>query len=134
MRSLKFTEKHTPSGTILAIPKAQIWDNEAFCLFRERVKERPYHARRHPVVLRMAGVGYLASGFFGMLMDWCDQGIPVVLIEPEPNVRAMLWFREFTTTDRDGVIRVGERPGRTVPSWMDAEPDADDPSPEYEAA
>ncbi len=44
----------------------------------------------------------MPSGFFGMLFDWYERGAPMRLYTPQPNVAAMLWFRQFFRHETGG--------------------------------
>jgi hypothetical protein len=51
---------------------------------------------------------HIPSGFFGMLFEWYEAGVEVMLYSPRQNIRQMLWFRMFFREDphRNDIFRL----------------------------
>lgn len=50
-------------------------------------------ARHSAVGISLAGVHRLPTGFWERLCRWRERGLEVLLFDPGPEVRTMLWFR-----------------------------------------
>ena len=87
-----------------------IWDGADLALVRDTLVSLIVGERRRRVGVEMACVKYIPSGFFGMLLDWQDRGVEVLLYDPQPNVRNMLWFRQFAEPLGGGVHRLCSDP------------------------
>lgn len=65
-----------------------------------------------PLELDLSGVTYLPSGFLAVLWGFHDAGASVLLHAPEPNVRAMLWFRLYAMPEPSHAGELGFPDGR----------------------
>lgn len=88
-------------ATIINLGEMEIWDGADLALVRDTLFELIVEKNHKSVGVDMRWVKYVPSGFFGMLSDWNDKGIRVVLHSPQPNVREMLWFRQFFVPAED---------------------------------
>lgn len=88
---------------VLDIGQIEIWDGADLALLRDSMTDVIYKGARH-IGVEMRAVKYIPSGFFGMLFDWQDKGITMRLYRPQPNVRHMLWFRQFFEEICEGVF------------------------------
>lgn len=73
----------------------EIWDGADLALLREVLTELIQKESFGSIGVNLESVKYIPSGFFGMLYEWYEDGIHVLLHSPQPNVEQMLWFRMF---------------------------------------
>ncbi|MEZ6127148.1 MAG: hypothetical protein R3C59_00535 [Planctomycetaceae bacterium] len=73
----------------------EIWDGADLALLREVLTELIQKESYSSIGVNLESVKYIPSGFFGMLYEWYEQGIHIILHSPQPNVEQMLWFRMF---------------------------------------
>lgn len=100
---------------VLDLGHIEIWDGADLALIRDMMVETIEKGATH-VGVDMTYVKYIPSGFFGMMFDWLEQGIPVRLYTPQPNVANMLWFRQFFLLASEGVYdMVAEPKAELVP-------------------
>ena len=88
--------------TIVDIGEMEIWDGADLSLIRDTLNRLVEKERRRSIAIQMKSVKYVPSGFFGMLYDYFEQGISIRLINPQPRVANMVWFRRFFSADSDG--------------------------------
>jgi len=81
--------------TVLDLGNIEIWDGADLALLRETLTHQIESEKCRSIGVNMKYVKYIPSGFFGMLFDWHEKGVSIRLYEPQPNVEAMLWFRQF---------------------------------------
>ncbi len=79
----------------------EIWDGADLALLREILGELIGQDQYRVIGINLHSVKYIPSGFFGMLYEWYEDGIRILLREPQPNVEQMLWFRMFFTRESD---------------------------------
>ena len=87
--------------SLLHIGEMEIWDGADLSLLRDTLTRMIDRDRLRKVGVDMSFVKYIPSGFFGMLCDWREEGIRIFLLNPQPNVQAMLWFTRFFRSDDD---------------------------------
>ena len=80
---------------VLDMGPMEIWDGADLALLRETLTELIEDQRRCTIAVDLTYVKYIPSGFFGMLYDWNEKGVTIFLDSPQPNVKNMLWFRQF---------------------------------------
>lgn len=96
MASKKFmTVSADGSTTILDLGAMEIWDGADMALLRDSLTRLIITEKHRSIGIDMAYVKYIPSGFFGMLFDWYETGVQILLYSPQPNVRRMLWFSRF---------------------------------------
>lgn len=88
---------------VLDLGRIDIWDGADLSLLRESLSLLITTEGRTAVGVDLSHVKYIPSGFFGMLYDWQEQGVDVRLYNPQPNVAAMIWFRQFAAPVGGGV-------------------------------
>ena len=81
--------------TVMDLGTMDIWDGADLALIRDTLTALIVREGRQRIGVDMSHVKYIPSGFFGMLFDWKERGVEVFLFDPQPNVRNMLWFRQF---------------------------------------
>lgn len=81
--------------TVMDLGAMDIWDGADLALIRDTLTALIIREKRRRIGVDMSHVKYIPSGFFGMLFDWKERGVEVYLFDPQPNVRNMLWFRQF---------------------------------------
>lgn len=91
---------------VMDLGAMDIWDGADLALIRDSLVALIVREKRRHVGVDMAHVKYIPSGFFGMLFDWKDRGVEVFLYDPQPNVRNMLWFRQFAERCDEGIYRL----------------------------
>lgn len=90
---LNLFNKH--DAVIINLGQMEIWDGADLALVRDTLFELIAKKQHKSVGIDMSWVKYVPSGFFGMLSDWHDQGIRIILVSPQQNVREMIWCRQF---------------------------------------
>jgi len=94
---------------VLDLGEIDIWDGADLSLLRESLNLLITEQGLASVGVDLTHVKYIPSGFFGMLFDWRERGVDIRLYDPQPNVAAMIWFRQFAEPAGDGVFDlVGE--------------------------
>ena len=83
------------SVTVMDLGAMDIWDGADLALIRDTLTTLILRQHCRKVGIDMSHVKYIPSGFFGMLFDWKERGVEIYLLDPQPNVRNMLWFRQF---------------------------------------
>lgn len=96
--------------TVLSLGCIEIWDGADMALLRETLTRVIEREGRRSIAIDMSAVKYIPSGFFGMLYDWHEKGVAVRLTKPQPNVAAMLWFRQFFEPEGEGWFRLLSEP------------------------
>ena len=92
--------------TVMDLGTMDIWDGADLALIRDTLVALIVREKKNAVGVDMGHVKYIPSGFFGMLFDWKDRGVEVYFYDPQPNVRNMLWFRQFTERCEESVYRL----------------------------
>ena len=94
---------------VMDLGAIDIWDGADLSLLRETLSLLITARGRDSVGVDLGHVKYIPSGFFGMLYDWREKGVEVRLFDPQPNVAAMMWFRQFAEPLGEGAYAlVGE--------------------------
>ncbi|MEM9703514.1 MAG: STAS domain-containing protein [Planctomycetota bacterium] len=114
---------------VLDLGAVDIWDGADLSLLRESLTILIADQGCTAVGVDLSHVKYIPSGFFGMLFDWRERGVDIRLYHPQPNVAAMIWFRQFAEPMGGGVYDlVGENrielPPEGQPGYR--EPDEDE--------
>jgi hypothetical protein len=93
---------------VMDLGAMDIWDGADLALIRDTLVALIVREKRDRIGVDMTHVKYIPSGFFGMLFDWKERGIDVTLHDPQPNVRNMLWFRQFAerVAESENVFRL----------------------------
>ncbi|ODA30000.1 MULTISPECIES: STAS domain-containing protein [Planctopirus] len=108
--------------TLLHIGDMEIWDGADLALLREGLTQIIERDRDRDIAVDMTFVKYIPSGFFGMLFDWFEKRkVQFYLLNPQPNVQSMLWFRQFFEPCSAGLWRLEPKGLRTLPVMDDAE-------------
>jgi hypothetical protein len=92
--------------TVMDLGTMDIWDGADLALIRDTLVLLIQREGRRKIGIDMAHVKYIPSGFFGMLFDWKERGVEMYLLDPQPNVRKMLWFRQFAERLLDNAWRL----------------------------
>lgn len=113
---------------IMNLGEMDIWDGADLALLRDTLSHWIQHDRLREVGIDMSTVKCIPSGFFGMLFDWHDQGIGILFVDPLPNIRRMLWFRQFAAPLAEGLFELTnehqeEFTARGVGHWEDDLPE-----------
>ena len=87
---------------IVGLDDIEIWDGADLALLREVLGELIEKDDYRAIGVNLHSVKYIPSGFFGMLYEWYEDGIRIILRSPQPNVEDMLWFRMFFVRQPDG--------------------------------
>jgi hypothetical protein len=100
-----------PTATV-GLDHIEIWDGADLALLREVLTELIHQESFRGIGVNLESVKYIPSGFFGMLYEWYEQGIAVVLHSPQPNVEQMLWFRMFFKPNPNGTFSLNDEGSR----------------------
>jgi len=92
----------------------EIWDGADLALLRETLARLADQERRKSIGVDLSFVKYIPSGFFGMLFDYAERGLSVRVLQPQPHVRQMLWFREFFDLVGNDVFKLALKPHSTT--------------------
>lgn len=87
---------------VVGLDDIEIWDGADLALLREVLSELIEKDAYRAIGVNLHSVKYIPSGFFGMLYEWYEDGIRIILQSPQPNVEHMLWFRMFFLRQSDG--------------------------------
>lgn len=87
---------------VVGLDNIEIWDGADLALLREVLSELIEKDAYRTIGVNLHSVKYIPSGFFGMLYEWYEDGIRILLHAPQPNVEQMLWFRMFFARQADG--------------------------------
>ncbi|MEY3172387.1 MAG: hypothetical protein RLZZ436_300 [Planctomycetota bacterium] len=93
---------------VVGLDVLEIWDGADLIVLREALSSLVELEGRLSVGVDLSSVMHIPSGFFGMLFEWYEAGVEVLLYAPRPHVRQMLWFRMYFREDsrRSGVYRL----------------------------
>lgn len=94
-------DQHT---AVVGLDNIEIWDGADLALLREVLGELIDKEAYRVIGVNLESVKYIPSGFFGMLYEWYEDGIRILLQSPQPNVEHMLWFRMFFVRQADGTF------------------------------
>ena len=113
---------------VLDLGAIDIWDGADLSLLRDSLNLLITVRREPSVGVDLSHVKYIPTGFFGMLYDWHEKGVEVRLYSPQPNVAAMVWFRQFAEPLGGGtytLVSEGrlELPEEAQPGYRDEEED-----------
>lgn len=98
---------------VLRIGEMEIWDGADLALLREGLTQIIERDGARAIAIDMTYVKYIPSGFFGMLVDWQEKrNVSFWLTTPQPNVQAMLWFRQFFRPTDSGWHELSREPIR----------------------
>ncbi len=95
-------------AAFVGLDNIEIWDGADLALLREVLGELIGKDQHRVIGVNLHSVKYIPSGFFGMLYEWYEDGIRILLREPQPNVEQMLWFRMFFTRESDGTFSLND--------------------------
>lgn len=73
----------------------EIWDETDLAVLRESLTTLVDVERHHAIGVNMEWVKYIPGGFFGMLFNWREKGVRILLFNPQTHIRRMLWFQQF---------------------------------------
>ncbi len=127
------------NARVIDLGEMEIWDGADLALLREtltKVIDREHH---RSVGINLAYVKYIPSGFFGMLYDWLERGVRILVFHPQPHVQRMLWFTQFFEPIAAGCFLLLDDPkqpyqaGKT-PAWATTRPESSDDGEESAAA
>ena len=93
---------------VMDLGTMDIWDGADLALIRDTLTALILREKHDRIGVDMSHVKYIPSGFFGMLFDWKEKGVEMFLFDPQPNVRKMLWFRQFAEPASGDVFRLTE--------------------------
>ncbi len=120
--------------SVVALDRKDIWDGADLCLLRETLGHLILMKQCRNVGIDMQQVKYIASGFFGMLCDCHDLGVSIRLLAPQPQIKRMIWFRQFFGEVAEGVhsflseprqiLSIEFQPDDCAPSESKCEPNA----------
>ncbi|MGC1272465.1 MAG: hypothetical protein WBC44_02070 [Planctomycetaceae bacterium] len=116
--------------TVMDLGSMDIWDGADLALIRDTLTVLVLQEGRRRIGIDMAHVKYIPSGYFGMLFDWKERGVEVFLLDPQPAIRKMLWFRQFAEPIRGAIFRLTEEIQEElrqegVGHWQDDLPEAE---------
>jgi len=94
-------EQDGPMVTV-GLDHIEIWDGADLALLREVLTELIHRDGYRCICVNLESVKYIPSGFFGMLYEWYEDGVQILLHSPQPNVEQMLWFRMFFSPTPEG--------------------------------
>lgn len=81
--------------TLLTLGDMEIWDCADLVLLRDSLTRLNKSEKLHSIGIDMSHVKSIPSGFFGLLFDWYEIGVQILLYSAQPNVRRMFWFSHF---------------------------------------
>lgn len=92
---------------LLHMGEMEIWDGADLALLREGLTQFIERDGVRAIIVDMAFVKYIPSGFFGMLFDWHEKAnVGFALTLPQPNVQRMLWFQQFFRRTPEGCFEL----------------------------
>ncbi|MFM7920564.1 MAG: hypothetical protein ACKPJJ_10080 [Planctomycetaceae bacterium] len=80
---------------VVRLDDMEIWDGADLALLRDVLTRLIQQDGFRSLGVDLTTVKYIPSGFFGMLFEWYEAGLEILLLRPQDNVRQMLWFRMF---------------------------------------
>ena len=80
---------------IIGLDVLEIWDGADLIILREALAALVESDGHLSIGVDVSSVMHIPSGFFGMLYEWYESGVEVLLYGPGTHVRNMLWFRMF---------------------------------------
>lgn len=95
---------------VMHLGNMDIWDGADLALIRDTLSSLINGEDLRQVGIDMSTVKYVPSGFFGMLLDWHERGIDILFVDPLPNIRRMLWFRQFAAIVAPGLFELTSIP------------------------
>ncbi len=94
--------------TVMDLGSMDIWDGADLALVRDTLIALVQQEGRRRIGIDMTHVKCIPSGYFGMLFDWQERGVEIFLVDPQPSVRRMLWFRQFAERITGSIYRLTE--------------------------
>lgn len=94
--------------TVMDLGSMDIWDGADLALVRDTLIALVAHEGQQRIGIDMTHVKCIPSGYFGMLFDWKERGVEIFLVDPQPSVRRMLWFRQFAQPITNSIFRLTE--------------------------
>jgi hypothetical protein len=93
---------------VVGLDVPEIWDGAELIVLREALFSLVQMEGRLSVGVDVSSVMHIPSGFFGMLFEWYESGVEVLLYAPRAHVQQMLWFRMYFREDarRSGIYRL----------------------------
>lgn len=115
---------HLNDMVVMHLGCMDIWDGADLALIRDTLVQIRSWDSCPRVGIDMSTVKHVPSGFFGTLFDWHERGVPICFVRPLPQVRRMLWFRQFTIPGPDAIFTLTSLPQeelteRGVGHWED---------------
>ncbi len=95
---------HLNDMVVMHLGCMDIWDGADLALIRDTLAQICSWDSHPRIGIDMSTVKHVPSGFFGTLFDWHERGVPIFFVRPLPQVRRMLWFRQFTVSGPDAVF------------------------------
>jgi len=96
--------------TLISLGNMEIWDGADLALIRDTFIEQVQQFDRHALAVDMRTVKYIPSGYFGMLSEWKDRGLSILVKGVQENVANMLWFQQFFVESVPGLYHLQEEP------------------------
>jgi hypothetical protein len=127
------------NARVIDLGEMEIWDGTDLALLRETLTKVIDREHQRSVGINLAYVKYIPSGFFGMLYDWLERGVRILVFHPQPHVQRMLWFTQFFEPIADGCFLLLDDPkqpyqmGKT-PAWATTRPESPDDHQDSAAA
>lgn len=79
---------------IIDMGTTELWDGADVARLRITIHQMFVRGGLRKIGIDMTHVQYLPSGLFGMLCDWVEKQVTILLMgPPTPRVAHMLWFR-----------------------------------------
>lgn len=107
-----------PEIQIINIGNMEIWNSGTLARVRISMR-RLADAGQARFGIDMQTVKHIPCGFFGLLYDYYDQDISVVLCQPQPIITNMLWFRTFLRPISDNHYEFYDDAAREPPTGSD---------------
>ena len=82
-------------SAIIGLDVLEIWDGADLIILREALASLIEYDGHLSIGVDVSSVMHIPSGFFGMLFEWYESGVEVLLYGPGTHIRNMYWFRMF---------------------------------------
>ena len=109
-RRKRLTITQENGATLISLGEMEIWDGADLALIRDTLIEQVHKYNRQVLAIDMQAVKYIPSGFFGMLSEWRDRGVSILVKGVQDNVANMLWFQQFFVKSVPGIYLLQEEP------------------------
>lgn len=80
---------------MIGLDVLEIWDGADLIVLREALAALIESDGHLSIGIDLSSVMHIPSGFFGMLFEWYESGVEVLLYAPGTHVRNMFWFRMY---------------------------------------